>query len=188
MEILIPDNTVFIMISTWSLGVCNHIADPLDRLKMNSRKVSFVHSFFLSRWNLLKFCTEHDSHAIVLCAKFQKKSSSIMNAWARYFLSDLSLSRIPVGLTTLLRAPDVWTDSPFCSWVACHPCSSILIYRYSWWRHDTTTLSALLVVWERKSPVTGGFPSQRSSICGVLMFSLLLAWTNCSTKNRGQVN
>ena len=36
-------------------------------------------------------------------------------------------------------------------------CSNML----TWWRHQMETFPALLALWERNPPVTGGFPSQR---------------------------
>ena len=79
----------------------------------------------------------------------------------------------------------------------------------SWWRHDMEMLSDLLALCEGNPPVASGslhkgpmimtpwhenifhitiplcpliigrFPSQSISICGALMSSLLLVWTNC---------
>ena len=43
------------------------------------RKILVVHTFFLSQWIFLKFCTEHGIHTVVLCAKFQKNWSTNMD-------------------------------------------------------------------------------------------------------------
>ena len=39
--------------------------------------------------------------------------------------------------------------------------TSIVAFRYTWWRHQMETISALLALCARNSPVTGEFPSQR---------------------------
>ena len=47
----------------------------------------------------------------------------------------------------------------------------------AWWRYQMEKFSALLVFCAGNLPVTGEFPAQRP-VGGVLMFSLICAWTN----------
>ena len=61
--------------------------------------------------------------------------------------------------------------------------TSIVAFRYTWWRHQMETISALLALCARNSPVTGEFPSQRPGR-GALMFSLICAWINVWINNR----
>ena len=56
---------------------------------------------------------------------------------------------------------------------------SVILFRTSWHR-DMEISSPLLALCEWKPTIFGGFPSQSSS----LVFSLLLAWTNCWTNAR----
>ena len=60
-----------------TIGANNTMHEPSEsRLKLKSRKASFFHSIDF-RWRiLLKLCTKHNSHTVVLCAKFRKDSSS----------------------------------------------------------------------------------------------------------------
>ena len=48
---------------------------------------------------------------------------------------------------------------------------------FSWWRHQMETLSALLAICARNSPVPGTSP-QKDQWRGALMFSLICAWIN----------
>ena len=48
------------------------------RPKRNSRDISYEHNLLLSCQIVLKFCTEHGSEIIVLCAKFQNELTTEM--------------------------------------------------------------------------------------------------------------
>ena len=51
---------------------CNLRYYPSEiQLKLKSREVSFVHNLLLNYPIVLKFCAEHDSLAVVRCAKYQ---------------------------------------------------------------------------------------------------------------------
>ena len=54
---------------------------------------------------------------------------------------------------------------------------------FSWWRHQTETISALLALCAGISPVTGEFPSQRAVTRSFGVF-FDLAWTNGWVNNR----
>ena len=41
------------------------------------------------------------------------------------------------------------------------PWSNVFLFKFSWWRHQMETLSALLAICVGNSPVTGKFPAQR---------------------------
>ena len=80
--------------------LCNIGYRSETHLKLKSREISFVHNLLLSKSIVLKFCTEHDSEAAVLCAKFQNDwwtENSVMDerVFAR-FESDMSFRRISI--------------------------------------------------------------------------------------------
>ena len=58
------------------------------------------------------------------------------------------------------------------------------IRRYTWWRHQMKTFSALLNLCEGNLSVTGEFP-HKGQWRGALMFSLIYTWTNGWVNNRG---
>ena len=54
---------------------------------------------------------------------------------------------------------------------------SISVSQSTWWRHDRETFSALLALCEGNPPMTGGFPSQKASNAGLVVY-LMYAWAN----------
>ena len=55
----------------------------------------------------------------------------------------------------------------------------------TWWCFNMKMISTLLVLCEGNPPVTGGFPSQKTSNEELSCFpSLVLAWTSCWTDSR----
>ena len=54
------------------------------RLKLKSHKNVFVYIYLFSWWVFLKFRTEHGSGTAVLCAIFQKDSSTNMDVMGRW--------------------------------------------------------------------------------------------------------
>ena len=75
-----------------------------------------------------------------------------------------------------------WTRSMFCRR---HFSNTFSWTKFSWWRHQMETFSALLTLCEGLvvTPVTGGFPSQRPVTRGYDV-SLICAWTNGWANNR----
>ena len=48
-------------------------------LKPKYHEISFAHDLFISNPIILKFCTEHGSDTVVLCAKFQSDWTTQMD-------------------------------------------------------------------------------------------------------------
>ena len=63
------NNTHTTMFDPLNPGVLCNTGYPSDT-HLKFRETSFAHNLFISNPIVLKFCTEHDSDAVVLCAKF----------------------------------------------------------------------------------------------------------------------
>ena len=67
--------------------------------------------------------------------------------------------------------------------LATHGAGLVTVMGSAWWRHQMETFSALLALCEGNSPVTGGFPSQRSVTWELWCF-LSCTWKNGWVNNR----
>ena len=62
-------------------GVHNNIASLSEvQLELYSHKISFAPNIYHGQWIFLIFCSEHNSLAAMLCAKFQKDSLIVREA------------------------------------------------------------------------------------------------------------
>ena len=91
----------FILLGT-NFTITSFIINNCLFARPNSRKNSFVDNLFRSRRILLTFCPEHDSHTAVLCAKFQKDSSTIIDIMGQRYFAIFQFNT------------DFWGDSLFC--------------------------------------------------------------------------
>ena len=73
----LSDSSTNIHVS-YSVG-CNTRYTPETHLKPKSREIAFARNLLLSCQIVLKFCTEHDSITVVLCAKFQHDLTTRMD-------------------------------------------------------------------------------------------------------------
>ena len=63
------------------------------RLKLKAHKNLFLYKYLFSWWVFLKFHTEHGSCTVVLCAKFQKDSSTNVDIMGRWGFTRFPISK-----------------------------------------------------------------------------------------------
>ena len=77
-----------------SVVLCN-IGYPSETyLKPKSHKISFAHNILISNLIVLKFCTEHGSDIVLLCAIFQSNWTTATDVKDEQFFADLSFGWI----------------------------------------------------------------------------------------------
>ena len=117
------------------------------------------------------------SHHTYLNTSWVCTCPHIMMNWVFHNLGHVSLTLVPphvrVHLTFQLTTPQHPVVSSLWKWsVKCRPCPFLrkVIELPAWGCHAMGTLSALLALCEGNPPVTGGFPSQRTSDAELCFF------------------
>ena len=101
--------------------------NPYDvRFQLKSHKISFTHNSHCNQQILLEFCTEHDSHTAVLCAKFQNDSSTEKKSCRQMTFCEISVKDgfrrdlyIVTSQSFYQQGRFIWFLWPPHSWTTC---------------------------------------------------------------------
>ena len=109
--------------------------------------------------------------------------TAVIEIWLWFEIIHLTLNGImALHLTLKLQRDSVRSHRPF--WMTSSgPPRWLEVTRYSWWRHQIETFSALLAICGgiHRSPVNAPHKGQCR---GALVFSLICVWLNCWVNNR----
>ena len=116
-------------------AMCNMGYLSETHLKLKSRKISFIHNSHSKFPIVLKFCTEHGSTTVVLCAKFHNNWTIKMGDMDERNFTRFEFKMHFRRMSHTAHTPDhndmTWHGNPFPFWVELIVTNNIKLWEFS---------------------------------------------------------